>query len=202
MAVKLNKTRIRDTALLIASCFALILFTHQMIGHDKEMLHESFEFAGYFLISIAAMGRVYSTAFLGGFKNGKIINYGPFSVCRNPLYLFSFIGVCGISLISNHIVVMAIMPLGFLAIYIPLIKREEVYLIDKFGKDYTNYMKKTPRLFPKFSLYHAPAEVPMTPRTLLNSLKDAVMWFLAFPLIEIIEWLQNAGYLKPLYYLT
>lgn len=200
MAKKLNKNRIRDTAVLVVSCFVAILFTTQLFDHNDPEIHETLEFIGYMLVSVAAIGRVYSTAFLGGFKNGKIIDYGPFSICRNPLYLFSFIGVCGFALMSVNIFAMVAMPVGFLAIYIPLIKREEVYLESQFGKAYTSYKKKTPRLFPKFKLYHAPATVEMTPRTLLNAFKDSLMWFLAFPLLEIIEWCQDKGYLKPVFY--
>jgi protein-S-isoprenylcysteine O-methyltransferase Ste14 len=202
MAKKLNQTRIRDTATLVSSCFIAILFSKQLFTHAEFGAHELMEFAGYLLVSAAAIGRVYCTAFLGGFKNRNVIDYGPFSICRNPLYLFSFIGVCGISLMSVNLFAIFAMPLGFLAIYIPLIKREEEYLIKTFGKEYLSYMKKTPRLFPNLKLYHAPATVEMTPRTLLNALKDSVMWFLAFPLLEFVEWLQDAGYLKPMFYLS
>ena len=202
MAKKLNKTRIRDTAALVGSCFIAILFSKQIFDHTEIGAHESMEFFGYFLVAAGAIGRIYSTAFLGGFKNGKIIDYGPFSVCRNPLYLFSFVGVCGIAIMSANLFAIIVLPIGFLAIYIPLIKREEEYLKSSFGQPYINYMKKTPRLFPNFKLYHAPKEVTMTPKTLLNAVKDSVMWFLAFPILELIEWLQDAGYLKPIFYLN
>ena len=99
---------------------------------------------------------------------------------------------------SVNLFAIVVLPLGFLAIYIPLIKREEEYLKEIFGAEYIKYMKKTPRFFPKFKLYHAPAEVTMTPRTLLSATKDSIMWFLAFPLLEVIGWLQSEGYFKPL----
>lgn len=200
MAKKLNKNRIRDTSVLVGLSFIAILFSKQIFDHNEPEKHELFEFTGYFLIAIAAMGRVYCTAFLGGFKNHNIIDYGPFSISRNPLYLFSFIGVCGFALMSVNLIAIIIMPAGFLAIYIPLIKREEIYLEGKFGKAYLTYKKKTPRLFPNFRRYHSPAEVAMTPRTLNNALKDSIMWFLAFPALEFIEWVQDEGYLQPFFY--
>ncbi len=199
---KLNKNRIRDTAALVGSCFIAILFSKQLFDHSASAAHESFEMAGLFLISVAAIGRVYSTAFLGGFKNRDVIDYGPFSVCRNPLYLFSFIGVCGIALMSVNLFAIIVLPTGFLAIYIPLIRREEEYLKGAFGQPYINYMKKTPRLFPKLSLYHAPKEVTMTPKTLLGAVKDSVTWFLALPLMESTEIIKDAGYLKPVFFLN
>lgn len=201
MAVGANKTRIRDTAILVGSCFAVILFSKQLVSHEQIIMHESLEIIGYFMACIAAIGRIYSTAFLGGFKGNKIVDYGPFSVCRNPLYMFSFIGVCGIALMSLHLFVIIIMPLGLLAIYIPLIKREEVILAERFGKTYANYCAKTPRLVPKFALYKAPEKVEMAPEKLLSAVKDSVMWFAAYPLLELIEKIQDAGYIKPLFHL-
>ncbi len=202
MAAKLNKTRIRDTKLVVLASFIIILFTKQIFGHNDEEIHNPIELTGLLLVCLCAMGRVYCTAFLGGFKNWGVVDYGPFSVCRNPLYLFSFIGVLGISLMTVNIAVVIIMPTAFLMIYLSLIKREEVYLENKFGEDYLKYKRKTPRLIPKFKLYHAPKTVEMTPKKLLQSVGDSVMWFLAYPLIEIIEYFQDVNILKPLIYIT
>lgn len=199
MAVGANKTRIRDTALLVIGCFVVILFSKQVFDEDFDFGHEGLEFVGYFMVCAAAVGRIYSTAFLGGFKGNKIISYGPFSVCRNPLYMFSFLGVCGIAVMSLHLIVMIIMPLGLLAIYIPLIKREEAFLTERFGKEFTDYCAKTPRLLPKFSLYNAPEKVEMAPAKLWSAVKDSIMWFAALPLLEIIEGLQSSGILKPVF---
>jgi protein-S-isoprenylcysteine O-methyltransferase Ste14 len=201
MTARLNKTRIRDTKIVIIATFVIIILIKQFIGHDDLEIHESIEFGGYFLVSLCAVGRVYCTAFLGGFKNQEIIDYGPFSVCRNPLYLFSFIGILGISLITAHVIVMLVTPLSFLLIYLALIKREEVYLQDKFGAAYTAYKAKTPRLIPNFKLYHAPKKVEMAPKNMLSAMGDSLLWFLAFPLIELVEYLQNAGYIQPLFHI-
>lgn len=202
MAAKLNKTRIRDTRIVVLVSFLIILFTKQIFDHDDELIHEPIEFFGYFLIAICAIGRVYCTAFLGGMKNREIIDYGPFSICRNPLYMFSFIGVVGFALMTVNIAVLILLPTSFLLIYISLIKREEAYLEEKFGQVYAEYKSKTPRLFPNFKLYHAPETVEMTPRTLLRSVGDSAMWFLAYPLIEFVEYLQEAQILKPFIYIN
>lgn len=199
MAAKLNKNRIRDTKFVVILSFIIILFTKQIFDHNDEEIHEPVEFFGYFLVSICAIGRVYCTAFLGNLKNQDVVDYGPFSICRNPLYLFSFIGILGISLMTVNIAVVIIMPLAFLAIYISLIKREEIYLQEKFGEKYIIYKNKTPRLWPDFSLYHAPKTVNMAPKNLLRAVGDSAMWFFAYPLIEFIEYLQDENILVPFY---
>jgi protein-S-isoprenylcysteine O-methyltransferase Ste14 len=198
MARALNKSRIRDTRLVLILCFALVIFTEQVIRF-KTPLHEMLDMLGSILVSLCVMGRIYSTAFLGGHKNALLVDYGPFSITRNPLYFCSFIGACGIALMSNHVVLMVLIPTLFCAVFFSVIQREEAFLREEFGAEYEAYCRKTPRFFPKFSLYHAPETVPLVPRFLLKSLNDAVLWLLALPFFECVEWLQHAGVIRPFF---
>lgn len=201
MAKSLNKSRIRDSKIIVLTMFVIILFSNQlvMLGHESP-LHETFDFLGYLLVAFCALGRVYSTAFLGGFKNENLIDYGIYSVVRNPLYFFSLIGIAGIALMSNHVLVIALVPLSFIFIYIKLIKREEEFLKKKFGKKYTEYMKRTPRLLPNIKLYHAPETVQMAPQFITKAFGDAIWWFAAFPLIELVEYVQANNIIHPLFF--
>lgn len=190
MAVKLNKTRMRDSKIALIIAFLLILFTRQF-WENESPLHEFLDFAGYFLIALCALGRVYSTAFLGGFKNAELITHGPFSIVRNPLYFFSLIGVTGFALISNHLVIIIALPIFFVVLYHYLIIREEHFLEEEFGEVYRDYKKKVPRLFPNFSLYNAPETTMMYPKFINKAFADAIWWFAPFPIIELIEYLQE-----------
>lgn len=198
MAKALNKSRIRDTRFVLIICFLLVIFTEQLFTYETP-IHETLDMLGDFLIAICVVGRVYSTAFLGGHKNATLITYGPFSISRNPLYFFSFIGACGIALMSNHIVLFVVIPTLFLLVFMQVIRREEAFLTEEFGEPYLAYCKQVPRFFPKLSLYHAPETVPMVPKYLLKATKDAVLWFLALPFFELVEYLQHARILQPLF---
>lgn len=198
MAKALNKSRIRDTRLALILCFTLVLFTEQLFHYETAM-HELFDMLGSVLIASCVVGRIYSTAFLGGHKNATLITYGPFSVTRNPLYFFSFIGACGIALMSNHALLFVIIPAMFLLVFHGVIRREETFLIEEFGEPYRAYCARVPRFFPRFSLYNAPETVPMVPKYLLKAAKDAVLWFLALPFFELIEYLQDIHIIRPLF---
>jgi protein-S-isoprenylcysteine O-methyltransferase Ste14 len=200
MAVKLNKTRIRDSKIILISTIIVSAISASLFP-DETSMHDLFDQLGYLLVSICVVGRVYSTAFLGGFKNDMLITSGPFSVVRNPLYTFSLIGVLGIGLMSSHITAMIFLPVAFLLMYHSLIKREEEFLTETFGEEYIAYCKRTPRLIPNFKLYHAPDTVPMTPKYLNKALRDSCFWLAIFPIIELFEQLQDLGYLKPLFFL-
>jgi len=200
VAKKLNQTRIRDTKYALIFCLALVLFTKEMIATNwGEGWHEIFDMLGYLLVSLCVIGRIYCTAFLGGYKNAELVTHGPFSMSRNPLYFCSFLGACGIALMSNHIVLMVALPLLFCVVYFSLIRREEAYLVTQFGDSYQRYCKTTPRFSPNFWRYHAPQTVPMYPKYLLNGIKDGLLWFLALPFFEWVEYLHEAQIIKPIF---
>ncbi|MBL0318599.1 MAG: isoprenylcysteine carboxylmethyltransferase family protein [Alphaproteobacteria bacterium] len=184
--------------LAIIVVFFLVIFSKTW-DDTESPLHDALDLIGYGLITVCALGRVYTSAFLGGFKNAELIHYGPFSVVRNPLYCFSLLGVTGIAFISNHLVIILAVPLFFLWMYHLLVKREEVFLKEKFGQAYIDYMQTTPRFFPKFSLYTAPETVLMSPHFIKKAFGDALSWFVALPIIEFIEYLQTNHIVKPLF---
>jgi protein-S-isoprenylcysteine O-methyltransferase Ste14 len=196
MAKNLNKSRIRDSKIIVVLALLIVFLTKALIPSTSEM-HEVIEYLGYFLVAICALGRVYSTAFLGGHKNQTLITYGAFSVVRNPLYFFSLLGMTGVALISGYITIMVVLPVFFIALYHFLITREEVFLVEEFGEEYKAYMGAVPRLLPRLSLYKAPELVEVNPKFLAKSFKDAIWWFAAFPLLEFAEYLQHSEVIRP-----
>ncbi len=193
MAKNLNKSRILASKAALLSTLLVVLFSRQY-WQDDSAYHEVLELAGNFLVAICAIGRVYATAFLGGFKNDRLVTHGVYSLMRNPLYFFSLMGITGVALVSNHPAVMLGLPLFFLLIYLQLIAREESFLQEKFGDEFTSYKKETPALWPKFSAYHAPQTTELTPRFLNKAFADAAWWLAALPAIELVEYLQTAGW--------
>lgn len=190
MARALNKNRMLGSKFAIGLSIAVILAS-RTFWKEESLSHEVFDLTGSVLVGICAIGRVYSTVFLGGFKNDQLITQGIYSVMRNPLYFFSLLGIIGIALMSNHILVMIGLPLFFLFMYMGLIKREETFLTDKFGTDYHNYKAKTYALIPNFGRYHAPEQMTVNPHFVNKAFLDAVWWLIALPLIELIEYVQS-----------
>ena len=69
-------------------------------------LQDLFNIIGIFLLFVGILGRLYATLYIGGMKNSgsdgnSFISDGIYSVCRNPLYFFSFVGLLGILFLNN-----------------------------------------------------------------------------------------------------
>jgi protein-S-isoprenylcysteine O-methyltransferase Ste14 len=200
MSKALNKTRVRDSRIAAGLAILVYLFSRGLFP-DGTAVHELNEFVGYFLVLLCAFGRIFSTAFIGGRKNETLVMDGPFSISRNPLYLFSLIGILGVGLMSNRISVLAVLLVYHLIAYHFLVRREEAMLAERFGEVYRDYRARVPRLWPRLSLYRSPEMIELRPKFLANAMRDASVWFLVYPLFELIDYLHNTGLLPTLYFL-
>jgi protein-S-isoprenylcysteine O-methyltransferase Ste14 len=145
---------------------------------------------GYALVIIGAFGRVYSSTFIGGRKNKSVIRSGPFSVVRNPLYVFSFLATLGIGLQSGMWTVAIILALSYALYYPFVVKKEEDFLKHKFDESYDVYLKEVPRWFPNFALWKEPEETECKPKFIRRTMADAAVFFIPFPAFTIIALLQ------------
>lgn len=68
-----------------------------------------------------------------------IVSDGPFRFTRNPLYLSLTLLYSSISLLVNALWPMLMLPIVLIIIDRGVIAREERYLEDKFGEEYTQY---------------------------------------------------------------
>ncbi len=78
----------------------------------------------------------------------KLVTKGPYRWIRHPLYTFGTLFFISFALIvdSWFIAVMAVLAIILLSIRLPT---EEALLIEKFGDEYRDYMKRTGRYLPK-----------------------------------------------------
>ncbi len=170
--------------LILAFAYALLVPAPRVIG---PALRDLSELAGFGLLIVAALGRVWCLSFISGVKNKMLITEGPYSVVRNPLYGFNFIGAVGLGLVMENPLLAALLAAGFALFYPRVVRHEEAALAQVFGRFYVRYCETTPRWLPRWSNYHEPESWDINPRKLRAGLLDA-MWFLwAFMLWEIIE---------------
>ncbi len=79
----------------------------------------------------------------------KLITTGPYRRVRHPMYLGIFVYTIGLCLISLNILVIQFFVYSILVNY-RRIPSEEQMMIDQFGEEYVEYMKRTGKLLPAF----------------------------------------------------
>lgn len=82
-------------------------------------------------------------------KDHALVTDGPYRWVRHPMYSATFLAVVGFSLLTANwfIALTGLIALTLLVARTPV---EERQLIEKFGDQYRQYMKRTGRFFPRF----------------------------------------------------
>jgi protein-S-isoprenylcysteine O-methyltransferase Ste14 len=188
-------------AVLGAVGFVVLLFTDSIWQTNANSgIDETIESVGLVLIAIAIVGRTWCSLYIGGRKKQVIVEDGPYSICRNPLYVFSFIGAAGagaqFGAFTTAILVCAIT----IAVFAIVTHKEEQFLHDKFGVIYEAYCDRVPRFIPNFRLWRPVPTLEIQTTLVTRTFLDACLFLAAYPIAEAVEWLQDAHYL-PVYLL-
>lgn len=187
---------IRKGVLLIA-ILGVIAFAAvtRSIGGDT-LLHEALEAIGLALIAICIIGRAWCSLYIGGRKKAEIVDRGPYSITRNPLYVFSFMGAFGMGALTGSATIAMVFLLIAVAVFAATVRREESWLSSTFGEVYTAYVARTPRFWPKLSLWRDGDSLEIRPAFFLRTLRDGAVMVLAYPLFESVEYLQDIGWIR------
>lgn len=183
------KTRIRVTRVAAFLCLLALLFVAPLWGRVGPVA-EIFRWVGYVALIVGAMGRVWCSSYIGGRKSQLVIDVGPYSMTRNPLYVFSFIGLVGVGLSTGVGVVTAVMAMLFMVYYRGVVAGEEAFLKQRHDAEFDRYFERVPRWLPALRLYREATEPMGLPRNVLITIVEASTFFLAPPLFALIAWLQ------------
>lgn len=183
--------RTRKIASWIAALMAVAFIVLSAPPKDRYLINEILTLAGYSLLIVAALGRIWCSVYICGRKDDELCQDGPYSVCRNPLYVFSFLGMIGFALGARNLPILIVMVPVYWAFYLPVIAGEERRLAGKFGDAYKEYSAKVNRLLPRFKTFWSQTRLQIDPRTVSHTLLDAVWFFIAILLLEIHRYLQS-----------
>ena len=137
--------------------------------------------------------------YVGGRKNAELVTTGPYSMMRNPLYFFSLLGVAGVGAQTGSVLATFAVTAVAYAVFDYTIRREEAFLQSRFGQDYRDYCASTPRLVPKVSLWRECEGLALNSSKSLRTLRDSMLFLVAWPGIELIKVAQTQGILPVLF---
>ncbi|WP_419660961.1 methyltransferase family protein [Desulfosarcina variabilis] len=196
MHSKIEKYRI-ILSRMAAVVVLFFLFTTQSLWETKnEVLTFFLFFIGMILVGIASLGRMWCSLYIAGYKDDKLVTEGPYSICRNPLYFFSMIGLLGIGCATETLTFPILFILLFAVYYPFVIKSEEKRLKQLFGVSFENYTESVPAFFPRFSTFSEPKNYLVKPSVYRKHIFSALWFVWLVGVLELIEGLREIGLLS------
>jgi protein-S-isoprenylcysteine O-methyltransferase Ste14 len=135
--------------------------------------------------------RLWATLYVGGRKGRVVVAEGPYSLCRNPLYLGTILLAVSFSVFLKSVTMVvgtALVGVLYAAFTIPA---EEKHLAGRFGEPYRDYCERTPRLVPNPAAFHAGRMIETDVSALYREIKKAVGWISLPFLAELITHLRQ-----------
>lgn len=129
--------------------------------------------------------RWWATLYIGGKKTGELICEGPYSLCRNPLYLGTFLIVFSAAFFLQSLTLAAGLLLASWIYLFTTVPVEERRLRDRFGSHFDEYCQQVPRLFPKLKGFRSPQVVEVRLAGLKAEAIRAARW-LWLPIICLL----------------
>jgi len=188
---RLLKQRARRTRWLVCAIAPILAVSAPLIM--TRWVLALLEMLGVLCLIACIVGRTWSAVYIGERKGRELVQVGPYSVMRNPLYLSSFVGTVGAALLSGMITLLVLAVIAFAAYYRATIAREEEYLRERHGPAYDAYARIVPRWWPNLSTWRDVPRVGTSPSLVLKHLRESSFFFFSFFFFEGVRLLHDAG---------
>lgn len=187
------RNRVFVSRVLAVSMFVLLGLSADGWQALAPLVGSILSLLGWALVGIGMTGRIWSSSYISGRKNTELVRGGPYSICRNPLYFFSFIAGLGIMLVTETMFLPLLFSVLFWLYYRQVIAREEEKLLRLHQAVFTAYCATVPRFWPNPIIYSEPASYTVSSAAFRNSLAD-ILWFtIAGGAIEFLEAMHFSG---------
>jgi len=192
--LQVSRTR---TRLLVSRLFGLTLLFMLAFGTSywavDPMFDEMLFLAGVVLAIVGFCGRLWCHSYIAGRKKKVLVAEGPYSLCRHPLYFFSFVGGIGLGLCTETFSATLLFALAFAVYYPQAIRGEETFLSDNFP-EYDEYRKRVPLFFPRWSNFFE-GEGTVSVCAFRREIVAAGGFLLCIGIFEMVETLHHANIL-------
>ncbi|TRZ94139.1 isoprenylcysteine carboxylmethyltransferase family protein [bacterium] len=146
------KLRLKINGFLIVLALSLIVLFPKVFFRKagNGSLDQMIEISGIVLILLGQLLRASARGFKSKYSRQglTLVQGGPYSLVRNPMYLGILLIGLGIVLVLFEWWVAALFLLIFVVRYIQLIFQEERKLLEIFSEEYRRYMQRVPCILP------------------------------------------------------
>jgi protein-S-isoprenylcysteine O-methyltransferase Ste14 len=191
MPTSRSTPRLRLTALLLAATVGLVTISERglLTGAAGEIV----QLAGLACIAVAALGRVWTSAFIAGFKDSSLVREGPYSALRHPLYALSMLAMLGVGLATRSVTLTGALLVTFAATYAAAARREDEFLSRAHGESHADFVRRTPAFWPVPGSYRVPESIEVRPRVFWKAFLDAGSMIGLYVLLRLADLAQLSG---------
>ena len=166
----------RFVGALILGPLAITALISTPFVQEGSLLDWAMDAVAFTLYLAGLTFRFWATLYVGGRKGSVVVAEGPYSVCRNPLYLGSFLLAAALGLfIKSWAFAVGILyvSLRYILVRVPA---EEKQLKERHGEEYVQFCRRVPRFIPRLSLFHTPPEITVSIKGLWRECRRQFPW--------------------------
>lgn len=176
------RVRLPLTAICLLTGLTLTVLSEPRFPAESEH-HWLFTVTGFILLTAGVLLRVWAAASIGGRKSEELVARGPYSLTRNPLYLGTFLIICGF-LSLWHSATLLLMSIPPIFIYIWwVVPAEERVLAFRHGQRFDEYSRQVPRWFPNIRGYVREPFPAIRTRSFSREVQSS-LWWIGFALLS------------------
>jgi protein-S-isoprenylcysteine O-methyltransferase Ste14 len=191
MTVSRSTPRLRLTALLLLGMLALVATSQRTLATGLAGL--LLQLGGLACIACAALGRVWSSVFIAGYKDTQLVRNGPYAMLRHPLYALSLLAMLGAGLTTRSAALTVALLAAFAMIYARAAREEDGFLRSAHGAAFDRYARAVNAFWPRWSAHLVPEALEVRPRVLSKAFLDAGTLLGYWVLLVLADALQRSS---------
>ncbi|MBL8852309.1 MAG: isoprenylcysteine carboxylmethyltransferase family protein [Planctomycetaceae bacterium] len=173
--------RIQFSVLLLLCGWTLAAFSSPPVSEHNAWATAA-DALGWTSFACGALFRFWSICHIAGRKSQMVVDYGPYALCRNPLYVGTFLIVASETLFlkSAWFALSLVTLVGFYQLIV--VPGEEQRLLSRFGAAFHGYASRVPRWIPRFDP-RCLAAVEVRDRAAVLSEIQCLIWWMVVPIL-------------------
>jgi protein-S-isoprenylcysteine O-methyltransferase Ste14 len=192
MAIRTWAARSRGwIGIFLLAPFCLAALFSRPLSLEGSWTDFLFDQLAWFMFFAGAAFRWWSTLYIGGRKTADLICEGPYSLCRNPLYVGTFLMVVSMAVFLESLTLAAGLVLAswiYLSTTVPV---EERRLRERFGAKFDKYCQEVPRFFPRITSFQSAPMIEVRLNGLFSEGIRTARWIWIPLLCLLVEQLRS-----------
>lgn len=175
--------------------YLALIATTAVIGPDEVAgwRYYAMSIVGFICVSLACLGRIWSSVFIAGHKDADLVTTGPYARCRHPLYACSILGALGLGLATKSWLLCVITVVLITALVVYAASCEEQFLADSFPDQFKAYVEATPNMWWPGRAASLPENLDVRPVVFWKAFLDAGSFFVLWLLVVCAAEFRLAG---------